>query len=140
MRRLFNSTSIEQLEESEDEDWNKSIKVNFIGEEGVDSGGLFREFFTLLFRGTNVFEGNTFSFDPDLLAKKRYCLIGKAVATAILNGHPGPRCLSRHITAYILEGKEPEYIQTEDILRADVRAVIKQVYIGNDYNSCTVTV
>ncbi|WAR07436.1 hypothetical protein MAR_017394, partial [Mya arenaria] len=116
VRRLFSTTAIEQLEETELEDWNKTLRVHFIGEEGVDAG-------------SPVFEGNTFSFKPNLLDKKEYCLIGKAVATAILNGHPGPRCLNQHITKYILEGVEPDFrvIPTDEIQRLDVRAAIKQI-------------
>ncbi|WAR07778.1 UPL1-like protein, partial [Mya arenaria] len=129
VRRLFSTTAIEQLEETELEDWNKTLRVHFIGEEGVDAGGLQREFFSLLFKGSPVFEGNTFSFKPNLLDKKEYCLIGKAVATAILNGHPGPRCLNQHITKYILEGVEPDFrvIPTDEIQRLDVGAAIKQI-------------
>lgn len=70
IRRSFLTTALEQLEEADDSDWGKSPRVEFIGEEGIDAGGLSREFFSLLFKATEVFEGNNFSVKPKLLDEK----------------------------------------------------------------------
>lgn len=53
------------------------------------------------------------------------------MATAILHGHPGPRCLNEHITTYILTGVEPNFreVESKEILRADASTAIKQVTI-----------
>lgn len=112
VRRRFETTSIEQLEDGDEDDWKRPISILFIGEEGIDAGGLSREFFSLLFKTTKVFEGNTFS-------------VGKA----IISGHPGPRCLNHHVTQYILQGQEPDFsnIQTKEIYRADAAKAITDV-------------
>lgn len=93
------------------------------------AGGLSREFFSLLFKATKVFEGNTFSVDPQLLDSKRYRLIGKAVGKAIISGHPGPRCLNQHVTRYILQGLEPDFskVKTNEICRADAVKAITDI-------------
>lgn len=129
VRRRFETTSIEQLEDGDEDDWKRPISILFIGEEGIDAGGLSREFFSLLFKTTKVFEGNTFSVDPQLLDSKHYRLIGKAVGKAIVSGHPGPRCLNHHVTQYILQGQEPDFsnIQTKEIYRADAAKAITDV-------------
>lgn len=77
----------------------------------------FKRIFSLLFNTTKVFEGNTFSVDPQLLDSKHSRLIGKAVGKAIISGHPDPRCLNHHVTQYILQGQEPDFsnIQTKEI-------------------------
>lgn len=49
VRRHFLLTAMEQIEDATKDDWVKKVKVRFIGEEGIDEGGLTREFFTLLF-------------------------------------------------------------------------------------------
>lgn len=109
VRRRFETTSIEQLEDGDEDDWKRPISILFIGEEGIDAGGLSTEFVSLLFKTTKVFEENTFSVDPHLLDSKHYRLIGKAVGKAIISGHPGPRCLNHHVTQYILQGQEPDF-------------------------------
>lgn len=40
VRRRFETTSIEQLEDGDDDDWKRPISILFIGEEGIDAGGL----------------------------------------------------------------------------------------------------
>ena len=49
IRRNFMLTAVQQLEDAEDSDWSRKINVTFIGEEGVDAGGLSREFFPPFF-------------------------------------------------------------------------------------------
>ena len=71
VRRVFIKTAIEELSGGQPSDFERRLNVKFIGEEGVDGGGLTREFFTLLFEKTGVFEDDGFSYDADLLEKKR---------------------------------------------------------------------
>lgn len=129
VRRMFETTSIEQLEDGDEQDWERPLSIHFIGEEGIDAGGLTREFFSLLFKSTKVFEGNTFSVNPQLLDSKQYSLIGKAVAKAIMSGHPGQRCLNQHVARYIILGKEPDFanVKTEEICRAEAVKAINDV-------------
>ena len=56
-------------------------------------------------------------------------LFGKATAYAIINGHPGPRCLISVVGKYICTSKEPELgeLDVKDVKRADVTAAIEEV-------------
>ena len=37
VRRMFETTSIEQLEDEDEQDWERPISIHFIGEEGIDA-------------------------------------------------------------------------------------------------------
>ncbi|WAR16091.1 hypothetical protein MAR_030685 [Mya arenaria] len=50
VRRLFHATAIDQLGEARQEDWSNPVKIQFIGEEGVDAGGLTFDFFFCVLR------------------------------------------------------------------------------------------
>ncbi|WAR27605.1 hypothetical protein MAR_013309 [Mya arenaria] len=126
VRRHFNNSAMEELSNGIIKDWGEKLNVKFIGEDGVDSGGLTREFFSLLFETCLVFEDNGFSYNADLLEKKHYQLMGRATSMAILHGHPGPRNLNRTIVDFILENKEPEEIP-ECCIQNEVKAAIEEI-------------
>ncbi|XP_078341565.1 G2/M phase-specific E3 ubiquitin-protein ligase-like isoform X1 [Crassostrea virginica] len=104
------------------------LNVIFVGEEGVDAGGLTRDFFSLLFKTTGVFDNENFSVRADLLKKKTYHILGRITAKAIIFGHPGPRCLNAHIANYIINSKEPDIasVQIRD-LPGDAAAAVQQI-------------
>ena len=70
IRRLFIKTAMAEMESANEDEWLRQLKIDFIGEEGVDAGGPCREFFSLLFRNTPVFENGGFSLNSELLEKK----------------------------------------------------------------------
>ena len=117
------------LEEADERNWQLQLNVIFVREEGVDAGGLTREFFSLLFKTTGVFDNENFSVRADLLKKKTYHILGRITANAIILGHPGPRCLNAHIANYIINSKEPDIdnVQIRD-LPGDAAAAVQQVY------------
>ena len=118
---------MECLMDTEEIEWTMPLRVIFIGEEGVDAGGLTREFFTLFFRTTPMFNSyKSFEVKPDYLEKQHYRVLGKLVAKALICGHPGPRCLSNAIANYIITGKEPDFESIID-LPGDAADAIKQV-------------
>ncbi|KAI0988858.1 hypothetical protein GJ496_004425 [Pomphorhynchus laevis] len=92
--RILHDT-IDQLKYCVPEDLKKPLKVTFIGEEGVDAGGVKKEFFLLLMRelldpkygmfihydDTHCIWFNEFSFEEDDM----YNLVGKICALAIYN-------------------------------------------------------
>lgn len=129
VRRKFIQTAMEELNEAAEEDWEKPLRVHFIGEEGIDSGGLRREFFTLLFKNTDIFEESSLRLDSNLLSKKQYKVIGKATALALINGHPGPCRLNKLLSKYIVTKKEPdaEELGKDDIDRADALSLLNEV-------------
>eukprot|EP00854_Cymbomonas_tetramitiformis_P005952 gene5952-7156_t len=79
------------------EDLKKPLKVHFVGEEGVDEGGVQKEFFQLLIR--QIFDPNfcMFSYDTDtrlywfkasgLDLDTEFELVGIVLGLAIYNGH-----------------------------------------------------
>ncbi|XP_060085308.1 uncharacterized protein LOC132564690 [Ylistrum balloti] len=122
---------MEVLKDADEDDWLKPMKVQFIGKEGIDAGGLAREFFSLLFKNTTVFQGTTFSLNPDFLEKKTYKIIGQITAKALAQGHPGPACLNKHIVRYLLTGIDDTCTSNinlkEGELGADIDRAIKQL-------------
>lgn len=107
----------------------KHIKVQFVGEKGIAIGGLKREFLSLLFTNEGLFEHNGFHHDSDLMKKKTFFILGRATATALLSGHPGPQCFNRYISEYICSGLVPDLSDISDtnIGRADVVSAIQKV-------------
>ncbi|KAI9298868.1 HECT-domain-containing protein [Neoconidiobolus thromboides FSU 785] len=87
-----------QLSSKTPQDLKKQLKVQFIGEEGVDEGGVQKEFFQLLVRDMldpkyGIFilkeESRSFWFNPnpldDELSLEEYRLIGRLIGLAIYN-------------------------------------------------------
>ena len=129
IRRHIVQQAMEQAQEAEHADWMRNFTVEFVGEEGLDTGGLRREFFSLLFKSSPVFEKGVFSHDSSLLENKNYLYMGKFVAMAILTGHPGPRCLNDYIADFIITGKEPDVhsAPAAEITRQDVKHAVLEV-------------
>ncbi|WAR20106.1 hypothetical protein MAR_001944 [Mya arenaria] len=129
VRRNFFKTTFEELSDALTIDWEKPIKIPFIGEEGLDAGGLTREFFSLLFRNNDLFENGSFRLDSGLLEKKTYETMGRATARAILAGHPGPKCFNPLLARFICTGEEPDLadIPDEYVGRPDVLAAIQEI-------------
>ena len=86
------------------------ISMHFIGEEGADMGGPRREFLRLLMRSliteSGVLTGSdkrkVFSSSPLLVSQKTYFHAGRMVATSVLQGEPGLKCLAPAVYAYFL--------------------------------------
>ncbi|WAR06139.1 hypothetical protein MAR_021508, partial [Mya arenaria] len=63
IRRMLVQQAMEEIEQASEEEWNRKFCITFIGEEDLDSGGLTREFLTLLYDQSPVFENSVLSFD-----------------------------------------------------------------------------
>jgi hypothetical protein len=89
-----------------------TITVVFLGEDGIDAGGLRREWFYLVGReivnGDNgiLIETEPFSgrFIPSTIGDNNMEFVGKFVAKAIRDGHTVPIRFAKVIYRYILEG------------------------------------
>ncbi|XP_052816914.1 uncharacterized protein LOC128243285 [Mya arenaria] len=129
VRRNFFKTTFEELSDALTIDWEKPMKIHFIGEEGLDAGGLTRAFFSLLFRNNDLFENGSFRLDSGLLEKKTYETMGRATVRAILAGHPGPKCFNPLLARFICTGEEPDLadIPDEYVGRPDVLAAIQEI-------------
>ncbi|RKO93937.1 hypothetical protein BDK51DRAFT_21920 [Blyttiomyces helicus] len=88
-----------QLQGKKSHDLKKQLRVTFVGEEGIDEGGVQKEFFQLIVRdmfsatyGMFVSQPDTrlcwFTRDPscDAAMLEEYTLIGRLIALAIYNG------------------------------------------------------
>eukprot|EP00794_Sanderia_malayensis_P017949 gene17949-19744_t len=88
----------------------KPIRVQFIGEAGVDAGGPLKEFFTILFEDAKRFlfcTGNgvtyTFLHDTERLQNGEFRLFGTLVAIALIHGCAGPRYFMPALISRILK-------------------------------------
>jgi hypothetical protein len=135
---------MEMLTDGDEEDWSRKLLVHFVGEQGLDAGGLRREFITLFCSQTSLLNSNTFSCSAKSLQNREYVTLGKLVAYGLIFGHPGLRKLHPIIVKYILTETSPS--MSSDILTADihsevVKPVIEAVSIGiqNSSNSVFLT-
>lgn len=67
----------------------------FLGEDGVDFGGLRREFFCffmMLFKNFGIFYGIWFFYDLELFYGNKYKLVGKLVVWSVFQGGFGFKC------------------------------------------------
>ena len=107
-RSVFAKQVWEVIQDMDEDDFTKKLKVTFVGEEGVDEGGPTRKFFTLFFSDTAMVESGMFKRDQNMIDEKKIELYGKMTAYAVLHGHPGPRNLNMVIGNYIIFGNEPD--------------------------------
>lgn len=113
------------------------ISVHFIGEEAADMGGPRREFLRLLMRSliteSGVLTGSDkrkiFSSSPLLVAQKTYFHAGRMVATSVLQGGPGLKCLAPAVYAYLLADVDKcrRLVNVEDIPELEFRDKVKKV-------------
>jgi hypothetical protein len=109
------------------------LRVTFLGEAAVDSGGPRREFATLLSQAvcrSHLVDGlplrKTFSHDVEQLSKETFKTLGQLFAITILQGGSGPQCLSRPVAEYICFGKADSF-DIDDVPHEDVRRALRQV-------------
>ncbi len=97
-------------------DVTRPLSVEFVGEQGVDAGGVTREFFHLLMErlksqggSINVFEGQAGHLVPihnyDVLSGGLFEQAGKMILHAILNDCNGVPGLSPAVVSYLNSGK-----------------------------------
>lgn len=124
-------------------DITKPLSVSFVGEPGLDGGGLTREFFHLLMQrlhtqcGTfNFVEGRSGNLLPihnyDILSGGLFLLLGKMILHAILNKCVGLPGLSPAIVAYLVSGSRDaavEKLTLEDLPDPVYQDKLHQVYI-----------
>ena len=83
-----------------------------LGEEGVDDGGLSREFYSLFYRQHPAFNREAGSLNHS--------------HTMIAHGHPGPKCFNLMLSKYILRGELPVEFSERVMVATDcIMAVAK---------------
>lgn len=115
-------------------DLNKRLRVQFVGEVGVDTGGPRREFFRLLVQhgSTRYLRGmcGKMTFTSNTIACQRgeLKILGNYVAMSIAQGGSGFPVLHPSVYNYIVTGKYIGVrIPDEDIPNPIVNAMLKQL-------------
>ena len=113
------------------------ISVHFIGEEAADMSGPRREFLRLLMRSliteSGVLTGSdkikVFSLSPLLVSQKTYFHAGRMVATSVLQGEPGLKCLAPAVYAYFFGDVDKcrRLVGVEDIPDLEFQDKVKKV-------------
>ena len=119
----------DSIEKIEKVNLYKELKITFKGEEGLDAGGLFREWFNICFKALEsddlklflVSDSNEFSYNinPMLTHKKEnynyFTFIGKLIGKALLDNITINICFNKLIYKMILQ----EDITLDDLLFID---------------------
>ena len=119
----------ESIEKIDKVNLYKELKINFPGEEGLDAGGLFREWFTICFKALEgeqlklliVSDSNEFSYNINPLLKhskenlQYFNFIGKLIGKALFDNITINICFNKLIYKMILQ----EDIALEDLLFID---------------------
>jgi E3 ubiquitin-protein ligase HUWE1 len=119
--------SYHQLKDREPEELCCKIRIQFVGEEGLDAGGLTREWYSLLARA--MFNANSALFIPSAngvsfqpnsssLTNKEHIelfkFVGRIIGKALFDGHPLDLYFTRSFYKHIL-GQEVNYQDMEDL-------------------------
>ena len=118
-------------------DLKRRLSVTFIGEPGVDDGGLSREYLRLLMKAVSdcsllagpptrrIPQHNTFA-----LQKGYFRVMGEMIVMSLCNGGPGPMCFSPVVVDYLFGGIHNVTPTIEDMPNiSDVQDVLKKVCI-----------
>ena len=117
------------------DDVKKPIKVHFIGEPAVDSGGPSREFFSLINASANskLMSGGVFRHNVTSLDKKEFYLYGQMTALGLMQGFPGPKCFNQTVVDYILTGNiDNLHPDVEDIPNSNVKQSLETLMSMTD--------
>jgi hypothetical protein len=115
---------------------NKSIRVTFLGDSGVDEGGPGREYFYLTLQcvadDNSILQGpcgtRSFKHNPQALMEKKYFYAGQLIALSLANGGPGIPCLCEAVYSYLCYGLNLRVYPTMlDIPDDDIKEKLEQV-------------
>ncbi len=136
---------LSELLETDPDEWRSSLKVTFVGESGIDTGGLSREFFTLLYSSlaeSSLVSGKppmlTLSHIQALLESGKYEALGWALSLALLGGFHVPQFFSKSLVNFILQRKDTrdsesliaEFPDSMPVLKDKLLAIQKSSEIG----------
>lgn len=111
---------------------SKQLRVKFVGESGIDAGGLMREFFTLVLQGaTELLHGppnkRVFRHNVEALDANKYYLFGKMVAMSLCHGGPLPTFFAPPVLRYLLYGPSQVEACIDDMPDEDVKEKMHKV-------------
>ena len=112
----------------------KPFHIGFVGEESVDHGDPFKEYFTLLFdevkhqllcTGGNL--GFTFLHDIQNLQNGEFYLFGLLCCVGILKGRAGPRYFLPLVVKKIFLGTSTKQLSIEEIPDLDIQLKLQAI-------------
>ena len=112
----------------------KQFHIRFVGEEAVDHGGLFKEYFTLLFyevkhqllcAGGNL--GFTFLHDIQKLQNDEFYLFSLLSCVGILKGCASPRRFLPSVVEKIFLGTSTKQLSFEEIPDLDIQLKLQTI-------------
>lgn len=118
-------------------DATKPLRVTFIGEPAVDTGGPLREFFRLamgeIFANNSIFHGSASARIPAHnvvhLRKKTYFYVGKMFAISLVHGGPAPACMASPVADYFTYGMERVKATVSDVPDMEIQTKLQQVWL-----------
>ena len=110
-------------------DLSKHIRITFVGEPAVDTGGPLREFFHLLLisiaQNNKLFCGLSIAHTPNhkiiAIQKQTFYYVGMFFALLIIHGGPAPMFLSSAVADYIVFGVQNVKASIADLPDLDVK-------------------
>ena len=123
----------------------KMLKVCFIGEPAaIDDGGPRREFFSLLtreiFRTSGLFSGwpehAVPVHDVHAIANNRFYVVGKMLATCLVQGGELPVCLAKAVADYIVFDSIRSPPCIDDIPDFEIKQLLLKVCEFNAFRPC----
>ena len=120
---------------------SKMLKVVFIGESAVDDGGPRREFFQLLlqeaFSKSGLFVGWPDHVIPihhvEAVATNKFYIVGKMVATCLVQGGQPPVCLAGAVADYLIYEEVQSDHCIADIPDSGIRQKLEKVCVLHLY-------
>ena len=120
----------------------KQVKIDFVGEEGSDFGGLTRDFFTDCFEGAKglLVHGleNNYSFlhDTVRLQRKEYLILGQLTALALFHKCAGPRYFNSATISAIFDNNGFVTPGIADVADSEIQNVLQSIQEDNNPESC----
>eukprot|EP00794_Sanderia_malayensis_P004279 gene4279-4846_t len=120
-------------------DFQKAVKVQFMGEPAVDQGGPSRELFSILNTAgkRKIISNGVFRHDVSLLQQKQYFLHGQLPALGPLQGSPVPKCSQNSVVDYVLYrdiGRiNPTIDEIPDMEVSQVLAALAKIEDANEF-------
>ncbi|MBN3294095.1 G2E3 ligase, partial [Polypterus senegalus] len=102
-------------------------------EDGIDTGGLRREFLTILMnhlKDRPIFDGSTgqhyLVYNANALREDEYFLAGKMIAVSVVRGGPGPYFLSEDPVLYL--AGQPSFKATmNDVTEEEIKKALREI-------------
>ena len=132
-RRNIWRNSLDSLKDVEVSELAGGLIVVFVGEEGVDDGGLTREFFSVLWHrsqdcplSVGTIPYLTLRKNAVALDEQEYKIFGQLVAMALLNGANAPKFFSESFAKHLLDPSS-DYFAIEDIPDETLKLKVQNV-------------